>query len=218
MTSAQRTPGELFIWTNVDPTYEDDFNQWYDREHMEERAAIPGFCWARRYKNPQNERRYLALYRTDDISVFHSPTYQQAFQHQTAWSLSNFSRMQNSQRRVMKVQPLAGFGTGAAIALITLGDQATAEQVSRIAEQIQKQMDGVLALRLLTPDTELSTPLPSEDTSNRILEPVLIIDTTTEPVAAAASRWIIEEFKLDGTCATTFSLLWDLRSRDLQPR
>ena len=32
--------GELLIWTNIDPAHEDDFNRWYDREHMTERAAI----------------------------------------------------------------------------------------------------------------------------------------------------------------------------------
>ena len=37
---------ELFVWTDVDTTYEDDFNEWYDREHMEERVAIEGFQWA----------------------------------------------------------------------------------------------------------------------------------------------------------------------------
>src|SRR3546814_7604945 len=58
--------GELFIWTDIDPAHEDDFNQWYDREHMAERAGIAGFQWARRYRATQGERRYLALYRTED--------------------------------------------------------------------------------------------------------------------------------------------------------
>ena len=32
--------GELFIWTDVDPAHEQDFNRWYDLEHMQERAAV----------------------------------------------------------------------------------------------------------------------------------------------------------------------------------
>ena len=32
--------GELFIWTDVDPAHEQDFNRWYDTEHMQERAAL----------------------------------------------------------------------------------------------------------------------------------------------------------------------------------
>lgn len=207
--------GELFIWTDIDPAYEDDFNQWYDREHMEERAAIPGFKWARRYKTPTGSRRYLAVYRTESVDVFTSDVYRQAFENQTNWSITNFSRMRNTNRRVMVVSPLAGVGTGAAVALIPLGDLATAEKAAQLAQQIIEDIDGVIALRVLTPDPELSTPLPSENTEGRLLEPMLLIDTTTEPVAAAVTRFIVEKLGVNGSRASTFSLLWDLRSADL---
>ncbi|MCQ9618065.1 hypothetical protein L1889_16445 [Paenalcaligenes niemegkensis] len=207
--------GELFIWTDIDPAYEEDFNQWYDREHMEERAAIPGFKWARRYKARQGDRRYLAVYRTETVNVFTSDIYRQAFEQQTPWSITNFGRMRNTNRRVMVVSPLAGAGTGAAVALIALGSVETAERIAQIAERVLDEVDGVLALRVLTPEPELSTPLPSENTEARVLEPFLIIDTTTEPAAAAVSRLIVEELGLNGSSAATFSLLWDLRSADL---
>lgn len=207
--------GELFIWTDVDPAYEDDFNQWYDREHMEERAAIPGFKWARRYKTAHGDRRYLAMYRTESVDVFTSPAYRQAFEHQTAWSISNFERMTNTCRRVMVVSPLAGAGTGAGVALIQLNNLATAERVAAMAQRILNDVDGVLALRILTPDPDLSTPLPSENVATRVLEPILIVDTTTEPAAVAVARLLTEELDLNGSSASTFSLLWDLRSADL---
>jgi hypothetical protein len=41
--------GELLIWTDIAAEKEDDFNQWYDTEHMQERASISGFQWSRRY-------------------------------------------------------------------------------------------------------------------------------------------------------------------------
>lgn len=207
--------GELFIWTDIDPAHEDDFNQWYDREHMEERAAIPGFKWSRRYKTSTGERRYLAVYRTESVDVFTSDVYRQAFESQTAWSLTNFSRMCNTNRRVMVVSPLAGVGTGAAVALIPLGNIETAEKAAQLAGRILDEVDGVIALRVLTPDPELSTPLPSENMEDRLLEPVLLVDTTTEPVAAAVTRLIVEELGVNGSNTSTFSLLWDLRSTDL---
>src|SRR5699024_12665698 len=49
LASGVQAPAELFIWTDVDPNYEDDLNQWYEHEHMLERASIPGFVWAWRY-------------------------------------------------------------------------------------------------------------------------------------------------------------------------
>ncbi len=32
--------GELFIWTDIDPAHEADFNRWYDREHMAAQAVL----------------------------------------------------------------------------------------------------------------------------------------------------------------------------------
>ncbi len=206
--------GELFIWTDIDPAHEDDFNQWYDREHMAERAGIAGFSWARRYRTQQGDRRYLALYRTQSMNVFFSPEYRKAFEHQTPWSLANFARMRNTNRRVSIVSPLAGVGTGAALGMVRLGTVEQAARAAALAETVLG-IDGVLTLRVLTPDPELSTPLPSEDASARVLEPVLIIDTTTEPAAAAAVRLVADQLDLSADHTYTFDLLWDLRADDL---
>src|SRR3954471_859489 len=102
MNSTSHSPrGQLCIWTDVDPAHDAEFNHWYDREHMQERVAIPGFQAARRFRAiAPGARPYLALYDTDDLAVFTSPAYRQAFTQQTAWSLQNFARMQATQRRV----------------------------------------------------------------------------------------------------------------------
>lgn len=206
--------GELFIWTDIDPAFEDDFNQWYDREHMAERAGIPGFSWSRRYRAQSGARRYLALYRTESLHVFFTPEYRKAFEHQTPWSITNFSRMQNTSRRVTIVSPLEGVGTGAALGLLQLGNVGNAERAAAIAASAL-DIDGVLAIRCLTPDPELSTPLPSENPEGRVIEPFLVIDATTEPAAAAAVRLLADELGLPAEHTHTFTLLWDLRAADL---
>ncbi|XOT96299.1 hypothetical protein ACMTAU_01705, partial [Alcaligenes pakistanensis] len=99
-------PGELFIWTDIAPEHEQDFNQWYEREHMAERAAIPGFQWSRRYVRQGPGRKYLALYRTESLRVFGTADYKKAFEQQTDWSNTNFGRMSNTHRRVMAVSLL----------------------------------------------------------------------------------------------------------------
>src|SRR5690625_2476067 len=94
--------GELFIWTDVNPDFEQDFNQWYDKEHMEERASIPGFLWSRRYRSAHGKRPYLALYRTAGLGVFTSEPYLNIFNNQTDWSKQCFERMMHTKRRVMR--------------------------------------------------------------------------------------------------------------------
>jgi hypothetical protein len=209
-------PGELLIWTSVDPAYEQDFNQWYDQEHMQERAAIKGFRWSRRYHSDTCARPYLALYQTDTLRVFTSEPYRQAFTKQTQWSERNFTRMRDTSRRVNAVTPLAGVGTGAAVALICLQTLEQAQAALEQAQTLVQAMDGVLAVRALCPDPVLSTPLPSEDVTTRKLEPFLVIETTSLLSAEAAKQWIADKLALPSGRSHCFKLLWDLQSSELE--
>lgn len=209
-------PGELLIWTSVDPAYEQDFNQWYDQEHMQERAAIKGFRWSRRYQSDTCARPYLALYQTDTLHVFTSEPYRQAFTKQTQWSERNFKRMRDTSRRVNAVTPLAGIGTGAAVALVCLQSIEQAQAAIVLAQELKSALEGVLAVRALCPDPVLSTPLPSEDLATRKLEPFVVIDTTTLASAEAAGKWLAEKLTLPLGRSHSFKLLWDLQSIDLE--
>lgn len=207
--------GELFIRTDVDPAYEADFNAWYDREHMEERAAISGFRWGRRYiRLGAGEGRYLALYQTESLGVFTSPAYAAAFGKQTAWSLANFERMRKPARRVCAVETEVGAGTGSALALVTLNP----DLVSSAIDLMRRLGDiaGVVSQRLLVPDAALSTPLPAEEKEGRVLSPLLIIETTSDDAAGATATEATRALALPASTATCFRLLWELRSEDLR--
>jgi len=207
---------ELFVWTDVDSTYEDDFNEWYDREHMEERVAIEGFRWARRYRSASaTSRRYLALYRTENIKTFSTTSYQNAFQNQTDWSNTNVERMTNTNRRVMHVTQEVGFGSGAAVALVMLDvSDFDYDVVNPVIEDITK-IQGVLAIHYLKPDEQLSTPLPSEDPVTRKLEASFVIDTTSQDAAELAAKSILQQLGLAEERAAIFDFMWELRSEDL---
>lgn len=208
-------PGELFIWTDIAPEHEQDFNQWYEREHMAERAAIPGFQWSRRYVRQVAGRKYLALYRTESLRVFGTAEYKKAFEQQTDWSNTNFARMSNTQRRVMAVSLLGGAGTGAVVLLVRLPEMAQREALARQCAAYLEQTDGLLALRVLTPDPELSTPLPSEDVQQRSLDPYLVADLTTLNAARTLAARLQQDLGVATNDVSEFSLLWDLQSRDL---
>ena len=112
--------GMLLTSMNIDPADEAEFNRWYDREHLEERVAIPGFLEARRYVAHDGNPKYLSLYSTETFEVLDSPAYRSALANQTAWSKANIARFQNMIRGVAHITVSRGTGRGAALGIIRL--------------------------------------------------------------------------------------------------
>jgi Domain of unknown function (DUF4286) len=65
----------LLVVVDVDPDHEDEFNRWYDEEHIPEKRATPGFRSARRYASRDRPGRYLAVYEIDGADVVTSAEY-----------------------------------------------------------------------------------------------------------------------------------------------
>ena len=53
--------GFLLVLMQPPPTLEEEFNAWYDTEHIAERRAVPGFETALRYVCIDGAPRYLAM-------------------------------------------------------------------------------------------------------------------------------------------------------------
>jgi hypothetical protein len=56
-------------------SWEEDFNDWYDREHIPQRMRVPGFISAQRYRGA-GKRHYLAVYEMESLAVLRTPAYQ----------------------------------------------------------------------------------------------------------------------------------------------
>jgi hypothetical protein len=67
--------GFLLVLMHPPPAFEEEFNAWYDTEHVPERVAIPGFESGRRYVCVSGHPRYLAMYDTEAPEVLDSPGY-----------------------------------------------------------------------------------------------------------------------------------------------
>jgi len=75
--------GLLLTLTEPPPAMEEEFNAWYDEEHLPERLAIPGFRSARRWVS---ERTYLATYELNSAAVLTSRQYLSFFENPTPWT------------------------------------------------------------------------------------------------------------------------------------
>ncbi len=112
--------GILITSMNIDAAYEDEFNLWYDREHIAERVAIDGFIQARRYQAIDANPKYFATYTTGDFEDLSSPAYQQALANQTDWSKTNIARFKDMIRVVGRITVSTGQGRGAAMTVLRL--------------------------------------------------------------------------------------------------
>ena len=66
----------LMVWVEVPADKEDDFNAWYNEEHLAERLAIPGFLSAARYESDSpGAPKHLAMYELENIGVMTSEAY-----------------------------------------------------------------------------------------------------------------------------------------------
>jgi hypothetical protein len=94
---SQLTPGDamappnagglLLNAMNVTPEAEDEFNAWYDEEHLSALAAVPGTLAARRYRARDDSNathRYVAIYHLESPQVARSDAWKAAAD--TPWS------------------------------------------------------------------------------------------------------------------------------------
>lgn len=68
--------GFLLVFMHPPMAFEEEFNAWYDTEHIPERLAVPGVLTGLRYMNVHGGTpRYLAMYDLEHASVMDSPAY-----------------------------------------------------------------------------------------------------------------------------------------------
>jgi hypothetical protein len=81
----ERGTGLLLVMIDIDPAHEEDFNRWYDEEHVPERMQCPGFLSSRRFVSVEGEPKYLAFYELEDPQVLESEAYR-AMQPPSEWT------------------------------------------------------------------------------------------------------------------------------------
>src|SRR5271167_748912 len=151
--------GMLLTSMDIDEAHEAEFNRWYDREHLEERVAIPGFIEARRYVAEEGAPKYLSLYSTETFKVLDSHAYRAALANQTDWSKANIGRFKNLVRSVARITISRGQGRGAALGIVRLRPSAGSEDKLRagLREKLDPgTLDGIISMHLIESDPALS--------------------------------------------------------------
>ena len=150
--------GMLITLMDADPAEEQDFNKWYDKEHIIERVSLPGFLEARRYVAIAAEPKYLNFYTAETLEMLRSPAYLAALQNPTDWTRRAMAKFRNFTRAVAHVAMSRGQGRGGAIAFgrirPTGGDARSLRDF--LCGELDAVLDQVISAHLLQSDPELS--------------------------------------------------------------
>jgi hypothetical protein len=68
--------GLLLVMTDIPADIEQEFNRWYDKEHVPDLQAFPGVLSARRYRIVEGQPKYMAMYDLENPGVVETPEYQ----------------------------------------------------------------------------------------------------------------------------------------------
>jgi hypothetical protein len=215
--------GMLITIMDADPAEEADFNRWYDREHIIERTAIPGFLESRRYVAVDGSPKYVNFYTTQTIDVLDSAPYHAKLGNPTPWTAHHSPRFRNYTRVAARVTGSKGQGRGSALAFARLRPPASSREALRNSILAQFDaligIDGVISAHLIEADAALSNP--KGDAAARAVAGdwyVAVDGTDVDAVRSAA------EPRFGGPVAAgervsfgTYRLIWDLAKADLNP-
>ena len=78
--------GLFMVWCDVTADMEDDFNRWYNEEHLDDLLAIPGILSAARYVAVSGSPKYLACYELANPEVLYTTEFLEHQNHPSEWS------------------------------------------------------------------------------------------------------------------------------------
>jgi hypothetical protein len=94
--SVASLPWLYVVHTDVPDNIVDEYNAWYDEEHLPRLVRVPGIVRARRYAASVGHPRYLTAYELSERDAFSSPAGLQA--RKTPWTEKMRSLFTNTRR------------------------------------------------------------------------------------------------------------------------
>ncbi|MFA6266421.1 MAG: hypothetical protein WC670_12010 [Pseudolabrys sp.] len=116
--------GVVAIWNGIAPEGREQFYEWHDREHMPERAGIPGFIRGRRYIATYGRPEYFTLYEAESPEVLSGQDYFNRLNNPTPWTKSTVtSYFRDTSRGVCRLKFSQSCGDGGYLITLQFGPQ-----------------------------------------------------------------------------------------------
>ena len=210
--------GMLITFSETKPEVEEDFNEWYNREHIDERVWMPGFHRARRYvdANAAAEIKYCATYETNKVEDLADPDYMELLKDQSDWSKKVMSTFTKFDRITATVTIDFSHGFGGACCIVRFFPKP--ELMSKLRETLQLELlpdiiskpgviGAVLVENNLSVANEGRRAQGIESPENETPEWVIIIEAQDSQVLSAKiKKEITVEFSEFGISSTDIKI------------
>lgn len=139
--------GAVAIWHDLLPEAKPNFYEWHNREHMPERAGIPGFRRGRRYIALVGAPEYFNLYEAESPEVLVGQDYLQRLNAPTPWTRETVQAFRNVARSICRVLYTQGEGQGGVMATLRFDVEGDAQAEAGLTRMLRQQLLPPLADR-----------------------------------------------------------------------
>jgi hypothetical protein len=210
--------GVVAIWNDIAPEGRAEFYEWHDREHMPERAGIPGFLRGRRYIAVHGAPQYFTLYETQTQAVLTGKDYLTRLNNPTPWTAKVVpAHFRNTSRGVCSVELSDSVGQGGYIMTLRFGPQPGREnglrQYLTSALPAILTQPAVVGVHLCVADREGSSIETAEKRGREVGIPnwLVLIESVTPEAANAAAQSLMAEMPGKGAASGMDAGLYSLQ-------
>lgn len=193
--------GMMITFTEVAAELEDDFNEWYNREHLDERIDLPGFRRARRYEAIDAEIKYMSTYECAEPTDIGSPTYLDVVADPSDWSKRIMPGFTKWHRMVGRIVADSARGMGAFLALARFhpdperSEEAEAWLTGGVLEELAARplLTGAAAMAVdLELDARMTRAFGQEQDPDQIPEWGILIEGTEAKTVRDAADALVD--------------------------
>lgn len=185
------------IWQDPRPEARAEYFEWHNREHMPERAAIPGFLRGRRYAALAGAPEFFTLYEARSLDVLTGPDYLARLDNPTPWTRRVAPQLENNVRSLCEVALSLGPGAGGLAMTwrydVAPGREAEHRAAVEAALRALAERPGIVGAHLCLGDVAASS--------------VQTAEKRTRPKQALTPAWVVmvegggERRALEAACA-----------------
>jgi hypothetical protein len=204
-------PGILAIFNNVATGREDEFEAWFQHEHLAERIAVPGFLIGRRHEATAGQPRYFNFYLTRSVEVLKSAAYLERLDHPTPMTRTVMSDIFKDMIRTVCHRTFRrGAMRGTNVVTVRFGERRPEADLRAAIERLMRDK-AVACGEVWEAADPLAFPVSLEERlrgGDRRIEMCLVVETLRAPEAEQIAVALASEFP--GTEIGAYRLLCEI--------